>query len=41
MKERKIERVLEAWNVGPWSLLWWNTEGLCPQKDLEDEEESN
>ena len=39
---RKREK--ECWkpgNVGLWSLLWWNTEGLCPQKDPKDEEDSN
>ena len=25
-------------NVGIWSLLWWNTEGLCSPKYPEDEE---
>ena len=32
---RKREK--ECWkprNVGIWSLLWWNTEGLCPSEDI-------
>ena len=39
---RKREK--ECWNpgnVGLWSLLGLNTEGLCPQKNPEDEEDAN
>ena len=39
---RKREK--ECWklgNVGLWSLLLWNTEGLCDSKDIEDEEDVN
>ena len=41
---RRRKREKECWklgNVGLWSLLWWNTEALCPQRYPEDEEDAN
>ena len=33
LKEKEREKEwLKPGNVGIWSLLWWNTEGICPQK---------
>ena len=41
---KEKEREKECWkpgNVGFWSLLWWNTEGLFHSKDIEDKEYAN
>ena len=39
-KEREKE-CQKLGNVGLWSLLWWNNEGLCHLEDLEYEEYAN
>ena len=38
---KRAKECWKPWNVGLWSLLWWNTEGLCPPKYPEDEEDTN
>ena len=35
LKEKEREKeCLKPGNVGLWSLLWWNTEGLCHLEDI-------